>query len=54
MFTTFTSAARTVFKEWQRRSRSRKELSRLGPMERHDLSCHFDVGTEMQKPFWQS
>jgi uncharacterized protein YjiS (DUF1127 family) len=54
MFSTYTSVARRVFKEWQRRSRSRAELARLGADERHDLSCRFDLGTEMKKQFWQA
>jgi uncharacterized protein YjiS (DUF1127 family) len=54
MFSTYTSFARSVLKEWQRRSRSRRELAQLGSFERHDLSCRYNLGAEMQKPFWQA
>jgi uncharacterized protein YjiS (DUF1127 family) len=54
MFSTFTSLARTVLKEWRRRSRSRQELARFGTFERRDLGCRFDLGAEIQKPFWQA
>jgi uncharacterized protein YjiS (DUF1127 family) len=54
MFTNYTQVARTVFKEWRRRSRSRRELAVLGGCERHDLSCRFDIHSEMRKPFWQA
>jgi uncharacterized protein YjiS (DUF1127 family) len=54
MFSTFASAARTVYKEWRRRSLSRQELARFGSVERRDLGCRFDLRAEMQKPFWQA
>jgi uncharacterized protein YjiS (DUF1127 family) len=39
---------------WRRRSRSRRELAMLGPIERRDLGCRLDLNGEMHKPFWQA
>jgi uncharacterized protein YjiS (DUF1127 family) len=51
MLTTFRQA-RKIVGEWQRRTRSRHESAMLGALGRRDLACHFDVQSEIQKPFW--
>jgi uncharacterized protein YjiS (DUF1127 family) len=44
---------RTMVLEWQRRTRGRRELSRLTHRELRDLGySSYDVRAEIRKPFW--
>jgi uncharacterized protein YjiS (DUF1127 family) len=54
MLTTTFRQTRNIITEWRRRAASRRELAMLGEFERHDLSCRFDVHSEIHKPFWQA
>jgi uncharacterized protein YjiS (DUF1127 family) len=54
MLTTTFRRTREIIGEWRLRARSRQELSKLGEVDRHDLSCRFDLQAEMRKPFWQA
>ena len=54
MLTTTFRQTREIIAEWRLRARSRRELSMLGELDRHDLRCRFDLQAEMRKPFWQA
>lgn len=43
-----------VLRQWQRRSRERDQLARLGERELHDLGLsRAAVYAELRKPFWR-
>jgi uncharacterized protein YjiS (DUF1127 family) len=54
MLTITFQQTREIIGEWRRRSRSRRELAKLGVSERHDLSDRFDLSAEMHKRFWEA
>ena len=54
MLSTTFQQTRSMIHEWRIRARSRRELARLGELERHDLCRRFEVDAEIQKPFWKA